>query len=214
MGRSEANKTWLESVLRRHMGRVAAPDELWDRVVLPRVDNRREFSHPGVWVLATASALALSLFAAAWGYYPRRLSISELELLAKRGVDQDSPSVEFQSGDGLAIRTWIRNRTGLDISLPAQSGAPIEIVGARVVDGGGPAVEVRYRSGGHIFVLLASREGLRGPGVLKHAEVGDAALQNARAVSWTMAGQTYTVAAERAEYLHTACLVCHSDSSL
>lgn len=214
MGRSEENKTWLEDVLRRRLGRVSAPDELWDRVVLPRVEDRRQFSHPGVWMLVTASALAVSVFAAAWGYYPHRLNVGELETLAKQGVDQSSPSVEFRSDEGSAIRTWIRNRTGLDIRLPAQSGSAIQIIGARVVDGAGSTVEIRYRAGGQVFVLLTSREGLRTSNGLRHADLSGAALQNARAVTWTMAGQTYTLAAQRAEYLHTACLVCHSDSSL
>ncbi len=71
---SKDNK-WLESVLRGHLGRASAPDEFWDRVVLPRVE-RRTLHRPIVWILA-ASALTASVFAAAWGYNPHPLSLKK-----------------------------------------------------------------------------------------------------------------------------------------
>src|SRR4051794_20459289 len=77
VSRFETDETWVETVLRQHLKRVTAPDELWDRVALPRVETRR----PSLWLLAAASALTASVFAAAWGYYPRSISVSEFELL-------------------------------------------------------------------------------------------------------------------------------------
>src|SRR4051794_39664451 len=84
----------------------------------------------GVWVLAAASALAVSVFAATWGYVPR--------------LGSGKARMEFQSANGSDIRTWIRNRTGLDIPLLRKPDASIEMIGARLIEGEGPTVEVSY----------------------------------------------------------------------
>src|SRR3954447_3306524 len=107
---------WLHRALRRHLGRVAAPDELWDRVMLPQVQSLGPRNWRGVWVLAAASALAVSVFAATWGYVPR--------------LGSGKARMEFQSANGSDIRTWIRNRTGLDIPLLRKPDASIEMIGA------------------------------------------------------------------------------------
>src|ERR1044072_4200258 len=89
VGRSETDKTWRETVLRRNLGRVAAPDDLWDRVVLPRIERPQSLGRPALWVLAAASALTASVFAAAWGYYPRRMSVGDFELNAQMEFRSD-----------------------------------------------------------------------------------------------------------------------------
>ena len=197
MDRSK-NNMWLEAVLRRHLGRVSAPDELWDRVVLPRVE-RRTLHRPVRWILAV-SALTVSVFAAAWGYHPRSLILKE--------------TPELRSNHAADIQAWVRNRTGLDLPLRDRPNPSIQMIGASVVESSGPTIAVRYRAGGQAFVLLVSRTGLQRSSMHRHTELNIAMLQNARAVSWTMAGQSYSLASPSADGWQAACSVCHSTSLL
>jgi hypothetical protein len=65
-----SDKSWLEPVLRRHLGRVPAPQGLWDRVVLPRMESSRPVIRRGIGIAALATALTASVFAVASSYYP------------------------------------------------------------------------------------------------------------------------------------------------
>jgi hypothetical protein len=188
----------LDAVLRRHLGRLSAPDELWDRVVLPRVEHRT-LHRPVVWILA-ASALTASVFAAAWGYHPHPLSLKE--------------NPEFRSNQASDIQAWVRNRTGLDLPLRDRPNPSIQMMGASVVESSGPTIAVRYRAGGQAFVLLVSRAGSQRSSTHRHADLNIAMLQNARAVSWTMAGQSYSLASPSVDGWQAACSVCHSTSLL
>lgn len=197
MRKSETDKTWLEPVLRRGLRRVQAPNELWDRVVLPRVEVRPRSRHGFVWMLAAASALALSVLAVGWGYYPGHV-----------GIDGTYPrGMEFESSNALDIRTWVRDRTGLDVPLLAQS--ELQFLGARTVESG--TVEVRYRASNQDASLRVSKYRI---GLPQHKEISGRSAWNATSVSWTMADQAYTLAVGRADSMHLACLVCHTDSTI
>jgi hypothetical protein len=69
--KSETDQKWLAPVLRRGLRRVKAPEKLWDRVTLPRVEQvREEPRRTFMWMITGASVVAASLVAVAWGYYP------------------------------------------------------------------------------------------------------------------------------------------------
>ena len=150
------------------------------------------------------------MIAAAWGYYPRLVSLKELESIASARSSQENPQLEFQSDRPSDIQVWIRKRAGFDIPLLGRPNISIQMIGANVIDPSTPIVEVRYKAAGQGFVLLASRAGFRSSAGLRHTDLNSTTLQNVRAVSWTMAGQSYTLASQAAEDWHAACLACHS----
>jgi hypothetical protein len=71
-------KNWLEPVLREGLGRVRAPQELWNRIqASPCPILKRSAERPGyrlLWSLAGASVVTASVLAVAWGSNPARLS--------------------------------------------------------------------------------------------------------------------------------------------
>src|SRR5258708_7198559 len=83
------DKSWMEPALERHLGPVAAPEELWDRVRSPQ----RRTPVLG-WRLAFAAMLAV---ATAWALHARGASI--------------------ESDRAGEIREWVKARTGLDVPL-------------------------------------------------------------------------------------------------
>ncbi len=98
---------WVEAELRRELGPVRAPEELWERVqrrdaVVARGGRRY------VWVLAAAAMVMVVLFLA-------------------------RPRQEFRSGDAARIRAWVQLHTGLDV--PLQASTALRLVGARGTDG-------------------------------------------------------------------------------
>jgi hypothetical protein len=67
-------KNWLEPVLREGLGRVRAPEELWNRIqASPLPILKRSAERPGyrlLWSLAGASVVTASVLAVAWGSNP------------------------------------------------------------------------------------------------------------------------------------------------
>jgi hypothetical protein len=89
----EPVSTWLEPVLRRGLGKVAAPRELWDRITLPRVEMRAGPSRTFLWMITGASVVTASLLAVAWGYYPTQRVEFKSDHVA--GREASTPSGQY-----------------------------------------------------------------------------------------------------------------------
>jgi hypothetical protein len=194
MNRPESDRAWLEQVLRRDLQRVSAPDDLWKRVRFGKRERRNRTGTGPVWLGAGALALAASLLAVTWGHHTRPAS--------------REPAI--QSDNAGEIRAWVRERTGLEIPFAAVAPASIRMVGARIVEPAVPAVEVRFRAGGHDAVLLVVRSASTSFQSRAHGMHSG----SASTVSWTTAGQSYTLTAPDADALHAACSACHAQWTL
>ena len=86
------NRSWVEPVLERNLGPVAAPPELWNRVHHPRPKPA------AYWKLAFAMMLAV---ATAWALHPRIAA--------------------FESNRASDVREWVLHRTGLDVPLASSA---------------------------------------------------------------------------------------------
>ena len=197
MNNNGSDHGWLKPVLRDGLKRVSTPPELWDRVVLPRVveaapQPRTRF----VWMLAVASAMTAALLAIVWGYKPAHAGTM-------------NHRTEFKSNQVSDVRSWVRNRTGVDLPLLIDADARIEVKSASISEDG--RIEVRYRAGDQDAMLLvtAPRKDLA-----KHGDITQAALEQATTVSWNMGERMYTLAVERAPGLRAACVACHSELTL
>ena len=73
MRKSDLDGTWLDPLLERHLGRVTAPAELWDRIETPLVANAGNVARRLAWVLAGAMVLV----AIVWGFHLRGATPTE-----------------------------------------------------------------------------------------------------------------------------------------
>lgn len=187
---------WLDLQLSHHLAPAQAPDALWDRVqggigirpARPRV----AFNAWPIAAILTLMAAAGTLWLVAKGEQPaldlRQLAIEQL---------RNSEPVELHSSDPAQISAWMR-RAGLEVALPAEHGAAVKLVGARVIEKGGTRIgEIQYRVGSDTATLLVARAG-SGP------EVGHGHS------AWRSRGQSYALASSNSERPDAPCLLCHA----
>lgn len=126
---------WIEVSLARHLGTVAAPEELWERIQNPprRVSVPRRSTQARMSVLVAATAAVVM---AAVVFHPRS---------------------EFRSDNAAEIRAWVKAKTGLDVRLHAGPSPSVELMGAKVLKGN--AAEITYRMGNHDVTVMVSRAG-------------------------------------------------------
>jgi hypothetical protein len=184
---------WIEKVLERKLDRVAAPDELWDRIdknqnptqarmpvprrstgILACVDFRKKLA----WTFVAAMLVVVLV----WGLRPRR-------------------DLVFRSDSAVQIREWVKANAGFDVPLLGDR-SPVRLTGARLVRGD---VEIACRVGDHQAKLLISKEN---HGV-RH---GVQPVKGNSTVAWGMSGRLYSLACTTPEDLRIACLLCHSSS--
>jgi hypothetical protein len=174
---------WIETILERKLDRVAAPDELWDRIDRSLTVAARNEQRPrGVEKLAWTLVAAMLVVVLAWGLRPRR-------------------DLVFQSESATQIREWVRANAGLDIPLLGNS-PQVRLTGARLMRGD---VEIACRVGNHEARLLVAKNSSS----LQH---GVQPTKERSTASWGMSGRLYTLACATPEDLRIACLLCHSNS--
>lgn len=180
----ELKESALGDLLDRHLGQVAAPEELWSRIQngsRPRRASMRV--RPVSRRLAWTMAAAMMVGGAAWMLHPR-------------------PNAELRSNSATEIREWVKERT--ELNVPLRESAPVQLLGAHLTNHGA-AAEIAYRAGDHDGTLAVAR-------TTEGADTHLSAVNEARArlVSWTMRGQSFTVACDDPDAARAACLLCHS----
>jgi hypothetical protein len=224
----------IETTLSRHLGRVTAPKELWDRVQLPRVEtvavayprlaapNLLNTGALKTGALAAAVLAAMLAVVMAWGLRPHEMNLEAQaqRALAGRALASGSSVLELRSSSASEIRMWIRAHTGLDITLPQSPAPSIRLLGAHMMpavagrdDATEKVAEVVYRVDGHEAVLLVAKAQGSGSGPGRHHFVSGSITSGpqAHSFSWTMRGQLYTLACAQPEFLQAACRLCHAD---
>jgi hypothetical protein len=205
MDKPETGKVWVESLLTQHLGRVAAPPELWGRIqspgpVVPKRSNRQML----VWAVGAAAAVIVAAVAL-WQFRLRP------EALVARALQRGAGQLEFRSEQAVAIREWVKGRTGLDVPLLPDPPASIRLVGASVADWARtPTVEVVFRVGGRDQVLLVSRADPKLVGNATHRFLSSSQYRGARISSWLMHGQLCTLACPIPQNPQAGCLLCHA----
>ena len=190
--------------LKRHLGPVRAPDELWDRVHNAAGGNPVRMRQTGwnpAWGWVTAVAL-VALAAGLTVWLNRPLS---REQMAVRALSRTPEQLQFRSASLAEIRAWVKNGTGLDIPLPVRTASSVQMIGAYVSGRRTPTAEIVYRVDGVDTALVVSKIPLEGEG--RHAFVKGGSYHGADFLSWTMRGQMYTIASADAR---VGCMLCHS----
>lgn len=206
----KATKTahdWNEPELKRHLGPVKAPDDLWNRVHGAEISTRQRLVSPRAnrgmglgWAAAALATVALIAGIAVW----RNREISGEER-AVRALSRTPEQLQFRSADLGELRTWVKSGTGLDIPLPVRTASSVQLLGAYVNRGAAPTAEISYRVGGVETTLVVSKVPMDGDG--RHQFVKSGSYHGSSFQSWTMRGQMYTIASVDAR---AGCLLCHS----
>lgn len=203
----------LDRVLKKHLKRASAPEEvtpevtneLWRRVQHARaqVPARTSPAWP-VWATAVAT---LAVTAGGWMVWQQMQAPRSVEEMAVAALTKES--LRFRSQEASEIRTWLRANAGIDIPIPPMHSAMIEIEGADILQGDGAVAEIAYRVGDHRAALLVTKD-LTGKRTYPSHEVRPSeSFQDARVSSWSMRGQSYTLAWAAPGEFRVACLLCH-----
>ena len=199
------NKDWNDPELKRHLGPVKAPDELWDRVHGAQGSASVHVRKPrgsGVWQWAAAAAATVAIVAGIMVWQNREISGEER---AVRALSRAPEQLQFRTADLVELRTWVKSGTGMDLPLPVRTASSVELVGAYVNQRGTPTAEISYRVGGVDATLVVSKIPMKGDG--RHQFVKSGSFHGSSFQSWTMRGQMYTIASADAR---AGCLLCHS----
>ena len=206
------NKTWLEPILARHLGRVKAPDELWSRIQAPQSQPEpavrpRLYHRKLVW--ATAGAFAVVASVSLWMWRHPADPVTDNEVLSVRALNGGAGGLDFRSTEPVAVRTWIKSHAGLDVPLPAATTASIRLLGAHSTPAKN-AVEILYEVEGKPTVLTVAKVDPALTGDSEHRFMKGGQRDGARTSSWTMRGQMYTVACPYPQSPRAGCLLCHA----
>jgi hypothetical protein len=139
--------------------------------------------------------------------------------------EHQSGSQEFRSHDALAMRAWVKGRTGLDVPLVAGGSRLIQLASARSWKGTGfwngalssngrAAAEVAFLVENRRATLRVSPAGPALPGFPQHDVLARKPDERSKAASWVVRGQLYTLACASPEDLRIACSLCHVAGAL
>lgn len=127
------HREWFEPALSTHLDRVAAPEDLWERI---QNSAAKASVHRSVNV-ARIGACATLVLLVVWLYPWHR---------------------ELRSGDGSEIRAWVRANAGIDVPLRAHSPG-LQLTGASLAKG---SVAIAYRVGNRDGRLMVAKGGSGG----------------------------------------------------
>ncbi len=131
MVKPESQKRWIEQELEQSLRRVAAPEELWDRLQGPKPGPARVRTRFMAWA-AVPLVMPLVMLIAVFAPHTR-----------------NEPGLQFRSSDPAEIRAWVRANTSLDVPMHAGN-----LAGANAISPDG--AEIAYRVGDRNMSLLVS----------------------------------------------------------
>ena len=195
----------LDPVLKKHLGRVEAPANLWNHV-RGHVAIRRTWVSWGAW--ATVAA-ALVVSAGGWTLLQQLRTPQSMEAQAVAALNQGARDLGLQTESAGEVRNWVKKSSGIDIPLPPKHTAMVRIIGASITTDRNPIAQVSYQVGEYRAALLVTKDPT-GKTTYPHHEARDSdPYETARVSSWSMKGQSYTLAWSAPGEARVACLLCH-----
>jgi hypothetical protein len=105
--------------------------------------------------------------------------------------------IKIQTASASEVHNWVLANSGLDVPLPARPGSLVEILGASIDRA---VATISYRVG-ELRATLSVAKDASGDAPHTGTEISS---------TWTMGGQSYTIAVSGPGDLHAACLLCHN----
>jgi hypothetical protein len=196
----------LDPILKKQLGRVNAPPNLW-----AHVQGRAAANHPtpSFWgARAFAAAAVVAVVAGGWTMW-NESQPKTVESMAIAALDHQPEQLELRTEDATTIRKWVRANAGIDIPLPPKHSDVIRISGASVNREGPSIAQVSYEVGQFRAALLVTKDPSGVTRYPKHDFQGSNSLKAAQVTSWSLKGQAYTLAWTAPGEFRTACLLCH-----
>ena len=208
----QEKNSMLETVLAKHMGPEKAPDALWGRIQNPRSQARTNATP--IWVRWAPIAATLMLVAGgAWWVGNLDQRPTTPESMAVAALENGSEPLALETSDTAEIRRWVKANSGIDIPLPPKHDSVIQVIGARMMDGPNPMAEVSYQVGEYRAALLVAKDPTGRKSYPTHGLRPSDPLEKAHVSSWSMRGQSYTLASNaRGDEFERACLLCHDQT--
>lgn len=194
----------LDPVLKKHLARVAAPPNLWSHVRGPVTPAKLAWTS-----FAAATAAILVVLAGGWTAWSELRPAQSVEAMALAALDRGTEDLTLQTEDAATVRRWVKANAGIDIPLPPKHSSVIRIQGARVSGDASRMAEVSYQVGEFRAALLVTKDANGVTAYPKHDFRGSDAFETARVTSWSLKGQSYTLAWSAPGEFRTACLLCH-----
>ncbi|MEO8096439.1 MAG: hypothetical protein ABI811_01970 [Acidobacteriota bacterium] len=191
--------TSIDDVLQKHLGRVPAPDQLWQQIHRPA----RAVPTGTAWMAWAAAAATIVLTAGGWTLWQKQQKPVSVESLAVTALNRTTDNLPLHSEDASQVRSWVKANSGIDIPLPPQHSPLVRIIGANVTTNGVPVAEVSYQVGEYRAALMVTKDPTGATTYPNHD------LRKARVSSWSMKGQSYTLAFASPGESSLACLLCH-----
>lgn len=102
---------------------------------------------------------------------PQAGSLADLMVQDYRHFVEQGETVQLASADAVEVSTWLREQTGLDVSLAAMTGQRCKLIGARKCKlAGQPAAFVLYDMEGTAVSLVATDAAVADMGTMKRAD--------------------------------------------
>ena len=197
----------LDPVLKKHLGRVEAPPNLWAHVQ-GRVAAEPEPVRSSWTVPAFAAAAFVAVVAGGWTIW-NESQPKTVESQAIAALKHNPEQLELRTSDATTIRKWVRANAGIDIPLPPKHSDVIRINGVSVSHEGPRTAQVSYEVGQFRAALLVTKDPSGVTRYPKHDFQGSNSLEAAQVTSWSLKGQAYTLAWTAPGEFRTACLLCH-----
>lgn len=196
----------LEEELKRHLGRVSAPEELWGRLQnashIPPKPAAPSRSWPVSVVLASI-LIGVALFLK----HASALASDNGTLL--QTLSHVPQCLEFRSQDAKAIHNWVKINTGLYIPGTLGHSGSVQLVGAHIFKAPAASVAIAYGIHGRNAMLLVSKATVNVDRDDRHHDWKTEKMQGLQVSSWMMGGQSYKLAYATEVSLFDACSVCH-----
>ncbi|MCH8912716.1 MAG: zf-HC2 domain-containing protein [Planctomycetes bacterium] len=102
---------------------------------------------------------------------PQAGSLADLMVQDYRHFVEQGETVQLASADAVEVSTWLREQTGLDVSLAAMTGQRCKLIGARKCTlAGQPAAFALYDMEGTAVSLVATDAAVADMGTMKRAD--------------------------------------------
>lgn len=202
----------LERVLTKHLAPVEAPQELWNRV---RQSGAPAHTH-SMWTAWVTVAATITLSVGGWAYWQlHRENPVSIQAMALSALKHKSADMELRTDDASTVRQWVKANAGIDIPLPPRHSSWVKIVGASISGSSSDKIaEVSYQVGEYQAALLVAKDKTGAKSYPSHEIRPSDPLETARVSSWSMKGQSYTLAWRAPGEARVACLLCHGAEPL
>jgi hypothetical protein len=206
MKQQDRNGHELEKVLTKHLASVAAPENLWAQV---QSSNQAPRTAP-MWLGWAAAAAAIAVSVGGWAVWQLAQPPLSVEARAVNSLEARASELPLHTQDATTVRKWIKAESGIDVPLPPKHDGLVQILGARISEGENPTAEIAYQVGEYRAALLVAKDPTGKTVYPSHEVRSSDPFQKARVSSWSMRGQTYTLAWSAPGEFRVACLLCHS----